>query len=605
MAQRSDARDRARRYTPLLSILASLAIAVFALPSILNLPQANPNQVAEYAPVPPDDDTQAPPGGNFAGLGLGEGSTIGEDLVGSLPPPLKGAARSQFRCVIVNGVPRQTEDPLSPPCVSIFEGNNGGSTYKGVTSKEIKVVYYFACGSGQNTYAPTSRGQEQGPCGQMIDLDDPPRENDFVFTRALKRLAVYFNSRYQTYGRHIHMYAFYGNYTTAVVGPGGCQQDCRRQDAATTIEKWSPFAVMIAGGIADYMDAYTTTMAQKGILNFGGSGSRPSSFFRKYPGLLWSYSPSVDEQADMFASWLCKQVVGHPVSFSGIAGDMGKPRKFGVVFSNREGDDNFYTFVKSEAVRRMQQCGGNRPPEFGYMDQGTLGGDPATGATKATQLTQMRNQGVTTVLWIGPPNGLWTTQAAQIGYRPEWVVFGDGGMEDFVTGRYADQSVWQHSWVLSNVTLVGRQDDQLCALALREVDPSFPSTDLTWACGFYDELRQLFTGIQVAGPKITPQTVDSGFHSIPAVASTNPQVPACFYRANDYTCVKDAIPMYWDPNGQIRGWSGEGCYRVVEKGKRHLRDGWEKVNVTSKKRPNDACNGFTANSSFSPYTQTG
>ena len=92
-------------------------------------------------------------------------------------------------------------------------------------------------------------------------------------------------------------------------------------------------------------------------------------------------------------------------------------------------------------------------------------------------------------------------------------------MEDFVTGRYGNQNVWEHVWVVSNVTKVGRQDDQLCALAIREVDPNFPSADIPWACGFYDDLRQLFTGIQVAGPKLAPETVDSGFHAIPAVAS--------------------------------------------------------------------------------------
>jgi hypothetical protein len=598
--------DRIRRYTPLLTIVAAVVIAAFGLPSVLNLPQSNPTTVAEYAPVPPDQDSDSPPGGNFGGLGLGETGTVEDGSLPGLPPPSgRSSERSKFRCVIVNGVPRQTEDPLSPPCVAGFEGDNGGSTYKGVTKDEISVVFYIHCSETNNTYSPTSRGQEGATCGDFVDLDDPPSDADFIFTRALKRYAAYFNTRFQTYNRHVHMYAFYGHTVTAVVGPGGCREDCRRQDAAETIEEANPFAVIIDGGIADYMDSYIEYMTGKGVLNFGGSDSRRSDYYRQHPGLLWSYGPSIDQDAEAYANYLCRQVVPHPVSFSD-AGDNGKKRKFGIIYLNREGDP-FYPVLKNLVVQKIKACGANAQiPEAGYTDQGSVDGDPGTAATKAAALTQMRDQGVTTVLWMGPPNGTWGKQARAIGWQPEWVVFGDGGMEDFVTGRYVDQQIWDDAWVLSRVTLVQRQDDQPCALALREVDPTFPTADLAYSCGFYSHLRQLFTGIQVAGPKLTPKTIDQGFHTIPAVASTSPQVPACFYLPGDYTCVKDAIPMYWDADGQIRGWSGSGCYKVVEGGKRYLIDDFPKRNTTAAmRRSSDVCNAYTSNSSFNPHQNTG
>ena len=597
-------RERLRRYSPLGVIAASLVITIFALPSVLNLPQTNPTEVAEYAPVPPDSDEAAPPGGNFSGLGLGGSPTL-EGAPQAAPPPTDqgGGERSAFRCVVVDGVARQTEDPLSPPCVSSFEGDNGGSTYRGVSGKEINVVFYIACRSDAN-YAPTSRGQETPICDQYIDLDQPPSQDDFVTTRALKRLSVYFNSRFQTYDRHVHMWAFYGDYTIAAVGPGGCREDCRRTDAARTIEDRDPFAVLIDGGIADYMESYIEPMAKNGVLNFSGGGARRPAYYRKYPGLLWGYGPTIDQQADMYASYLCRQVVPHNVSFSGMSGDMGKKRKFGIIFSNRDGDP-FYPLLKKLVVERIKKCGAGDMPEAGYQDQGTAGGDPAANPTKATQVQGFISEGVTTVLWMGPPNGFWGQQMSQGGYRPEIVVFGDGGMEDFVTGRYSEDAVWENAWVMSDVTLINRQEDQLCALALREVDPSFPREDIPWSCGYYTSLRQLFTGIQVAGPRITPQTVDQGFHAIPAVASTSPRVPACFYLPGDYTCVKDAISMYWDPDGEVKGWTGQGCYRVTEGGKRYLLDKWPRRDVTALRKSSDQCNGFTAFSSFSPDQQTG
>jgi hypothetical protein len=601
----SKGRDRARRYTPMLAIGASLLIAIFALPSVLNLPQANPNTVAEYAPVPPDQDTQAPPGGNFAGLGLGTGSTLTGE-VGEPPPlpPLKGGARSAYRCVIVDGVPRQTEDPLSPPCVSTFSGDNGGKTYRGVSEDDITVVVYLGCSGNNNTFAPTSQGQESMECGSWDDIDEPPQDDDFLVTRILKRYSVYFNSRYQTYGRHVHMYAFYSHDVVAVTGPGGCREDCRRQDAAETLELRDPFAVLTSYD-RGFTDAYSEAVARKGVLNFGGS-SHDEAFYRRYPGLLWNYAPTFEQQADLYASALCRQVAKEPVSFSGVSGDMGKKRKFGILFSNEEGDP-YYSGVKNRVVKRLAECGVAKPPEHGYADGGcSISCDPAAGPTHAAELTDLRNQGVTTILWIGAQTGEYPQQARRINWLPEWIVFGDGTQEDFITGRYGNQDVWEHIWTVSNVTKIERESDQLCALAMREVDPNFQDVDVPWACDFYDDLRQLFTGIQVAGPKLSPETVDSGFHAIPAVPSTNPQIPACFYRPKDYTCVKDAITMWWDRDGQIPGWSGQGCFRTVEGGKRYLDDGWPTRNITDAKNPaKDECNAYTSNGSFNPYQRTG
>ena len=53
------------RYPPVVALVAGIVLAVVLLPSILNLPQANPTEIAEYAPVPPNNQT-APHGGNLA-----------------------------------------------------------------------------------------------------------------------------------------------------------------------------------------------------------------------------------------------------------------------------------------------------------------------------------------------------------------------------------------------------------------------------------------------------------------------------------------------------------------------------------------------------------
>src|SRR5918992_4371665 len=81
----------ARKYPPLVSILVALLLAIAVLPSALNLPQTNPTQTLEYAPVPPEDDDVPPPAGNLSSLGLGTSSGVTEDALGGtgecgLPP---------------------------------------------------------------------------------------------------------------------------------------------------------------------------------------------------------------------------------------------------------------------------------------------------------------------------------------------------------------------------------------------------------------------------------------------------------------------------------------------------------------------------------------
>src|SRR5438477_6247972 len=108
--------DAWRRYPPLLALAVAVALAAYTLPSALNLPQANPGAVAEYAPVPGNGSST--PQGNIAGLGLGEG---GEALGGAGASQATGTGASitvppsKYDCV--GNPPRQTIDPLSPPCV--------------------------------------------------------------------------------------------------------------------------------------------------------------------------------------------------------------------------------------------------------------------------------------------------------------------------------------------------------------------------------------------------------------------------------------------------------------------------------------------------------
>jgi hypothetical protein len=553
------------------------------LPSALNLPQTNPTETAEYAPVPPSDDN-APPLGNFSALGLAgsssldAGGALGGEFGGQLDlPNLTQPPPATTRCV--GNPPRQTEDRLSPPCVSHFQGDNFGTTYQGVTRDEVRVLWYID-GGGQYE---SSQGYEAAPSNTYEDLGRPaPPQGEFVYTRIIRGWQRYFNERFQTYNRFVHFVIRWS-------GPDHSPEG-RRADAADTYARIKPFAVLSQA--RDNQDAFLEAMAQRGVLNFGSVSGRDQSFFAKYPKLIWGYQPSIQRQADMFSTYVCSRVVGKPVSFSGNANDMGKPRKLGMLSTtdpNRTGYQTFARLVK----KQVEACGGKFEADLTFPVAGSDNAAANPPGVATTNMAEFRRKGVTTIIW---PQGQDTShsKAAQAsGYLPEWVAGGDTVMEGNYNGGQQSPGAWNHAFVVTSITRLEDARQQQCYLAYKEAEPDAPDDpDVTLhACNLYRDPFQLFLGIQVAGPKLRPESIDQGFRAIPKIASTDPHLPACYYEPGDYTCVKDATVEWWDSSGQSSA-STPGCWRMLEGGQRYRAGTWPNGNVDDAKKPSDPCNNY-------------
>ena len=605
--------ERLHRYPPLAVIIVALMLAVFALPSALNLPQANPGQTLEYAPVPGDSGTN--PGGNLAGLGLGSSTTgPGGSSGTSTPPPLSqlsGNATtppSDKQCV--GNPPRQTEDPLSPPCVAFYAGNNGGATYEGVTGNEIRVLMYLegtACGAcpngGQGPQDTGSSGAETRPSGKTYDLGQAPQPGEPYHVVAARLWQAYFNARYQTYNRHVH---FFVQYSTDY------SDDSKiNADAAEDERSIHPFAVVFPDQKEDQIDGVMTkfakAMANFGVLSFGGSQPLAASFYSAYPGRIWSYLPSTDQQAQQFASWVCSKVVGKPSSLNPVS--QNSPRKLGIIYpsavhtdprpqpgNGQVGDDAGHAYGV-QVQQDVERCSGN-PNIFGH-DVGQIdvsGGIEIGQYTRGDATVRMHNfmqDGVTTVVWAGGYEDDDTNAASSIGYQPEWIVSGDGNLDDLVASRYQDQTEWSRAWVLTDQPLDPPWQQTVCYAAVKETDPGFPDSDTSIPCRMYRDYRLFFTAVQVAGPTLDPSHVDQGLHAIPGVQTSDPQVPACFFVTGDYTCVKDSIAMWWDATKTSPYSQGPGCYRVPYNGTRYLPGHWPGGNVDAQKNAGaDPCNGY-------------
>jgi hypothetical protein len=113
--------------------------------------------------------------------------------------------------------------------------------------------------------------------------------------------------------------------------------------------------------------------------------------------------------------------------------------------------------------------------------------------------------------------------------------------------------------------------------------------DIQGACSRYEDLRQLFTGIQVAGPHLGPDSVDQGFHAIPPKPGITPQSPSCFYLAQDYTCLKNAVAEWWSTSGGPYS-QGRPCYRMSARAARFNAGQWPEGDVLGLQTQDDPCN---------------
>jgi hypothetical protein len=580
----------ARKFAPLSTILIALVLALAVLPSALNLPQTNPTQTLEYAPVPPEESDETPPAGNLSSLGLGSSSGVAEDAEGGegpgALPPLpggKGTNPSTKRCV--GNPPRQTEDPLAPPCVAFFDGDNFGATYQGVTAEEVRILIYV---SGGVRYTSSSNASVS-PSGEYFDLAESAKDDEFLVVKGMRAWQRYFNDRFQTYGRFVHFFVYFDDCG------GSCSPESRRANAADNYARVKPFAVLTdvthGGNEVDYVEA----MARRGVLNFGTLTGKSESFFRKFPKLIWGYDPSIEYQAEAYSSYVCAKVVGKPAVLAG--GEFtNQPRKLGLFHTS---DENHSDRIRlAELVQqKVEACGGEIVGTATFprccLVQDPTGVDPDE---VATNMAQFREDGITTILWPGGMEGYHASAAFSQGYYPEWIVLGDDLLDGNEQNRRARNgpSFDGRAILITPEVYQPPRQQQRCYQSYREADTSMNEKDLVYVCGYYPNLFQLFTGIQVAGPRLGPTSVDKGYHAIPAVRSKDNQSPACFYNAGDYTCAKDNQIEIWEDQMTPPEESRNGCWRIIADGGRYFPGQYPAGNIDSNLNQVGPCNNYSA-----------
>ena len=531
-SSRAKKQGLARRYPALLFLLAAGALAIL-LPSALNVPQSGPTTLAEFAPVPGQGDGRSDVSdlGSAVSGGIGFGSGSGGKLA---PPPSSvgkpdQASRRLKRCV--GQPPRQTEDPLSPPCVAFFDGDNFGSTARGVTRDQASVLARMT-----NTDPATDRD-----AGRVFSCADLPSTNDQFQDVLCKAYWRYFNDRYQTYGRLVQLWSIHNPYA-----------------AANLDQQYKPFAAVDIGQSGNW--------APRKILSVSYVGSSRSSYLKDAPHVV-SFRADSEDQSAMAASFVCGKLAGRRAQFAGDDTLAGRQRKFGFLYAAPGHTP------RKEAMRAYfrDNCGFDVTEET--SDWQTQQG-----------MVKLRGADVTSVILLVDNIATATNYATQLAYFPEWIIVGatdSNGIDNNFQARTANPVQWANSF---GVTYDYRRDalkTQAWYRAYREgcstpecPEPAAGMRGVQFGAAIYDSMNMLFYGIQAAGPRLTAENIDKGLHAIPARGSDDPYRPAAYFAPGNYSFIKDAMAIWWDPTGQPPDSQSRGCYRLPHEGRRFRPAEW-------------------------------
>ncbi|MBA3303748.1 MAG: ABC transporter substrate-binding protein [Acidimicrobiia bacterium] len=428
---------------------------------------------------------------------------------------------------------------------------NGGATARGVTRDSIKVVAWLPA--------------EDDPVRSLLLERIGFKADNEQLKEVYEGFVEVFQRYYQTYGREVELEFLEA--TGTIFDSAAARADAVRAD-----EEMGAFAVLGGPVIGS---AWTDELHARGIVCIacpGITGGEPTVF---------TLPPSNNQIRSHMANYVSRKLSGSPAEFAGdeLQDD---ERVFGhLALGLSEGDQE----RAEEFEQRLADLG------VDLADQVLYPLDPSRAAELATSgIASMQAAGVTTVIVQADPILLpaFTQEATKQQWFPEWVLAASPFVDTTVFARTFDQEQWEHAFGLSYFP--------------PPVDPEVnpPVRLYEWFHGapppvegtiplllLYPQVTLFFTGLEYAGPDLTPETFRDGLFVMPPTprAVTQPQVNYGEELGEEgiYAGIEDLVEVWWDAEGEGPDESGDdgvGVYRYVNGARRSLAEEWnEEVRV--------------------------
>lgn len=398
------------------------------------------------------------------------------------PVARNGAAGTSKAGVACGPDTRQvTWSKYAPPCTPAFEGDNAGSTSHGVTKDTITIVIGFG-----NT--------AENRAIQALAGNATPDDKEWAET--IRKYADYFNTQFETYGRKVEVktYQMRSDYILADMG----RDTAAAQADARTAKDLGAFADLTA--LTNTSSApYGDELSRLGIVNWSYP-LRTASYYEANAPYAYNFLLDGSKWAKWASDFVCTRMEGLPAAYGGNEVRDTK-RKFGLIELNLPSWKETTTLTR----KLLEEGCGVTPFTVSYnFDLGTFF------QYGASMMSQMRQQGVTTILCPCDPLGpIFMTQAAsQSKYYPEWIFHNQG-----IVAQNYDVNQMTHALSTSPAlpALDKTEAFQTYRLAYRnEMPPS--KAYFSWIYGI---LLQFFSGVQMAGPNLTPQAFHDAMASLP------------------------------------------------------------------------------------------
>jgi hypothetical protein len=501
-------------YGPLAVLLLVYALIVTLTPSVAREELVGTGAGAAGIATRPGNDQpiDGTTGGADAAAGTpGSTPTGGPTPTGGSAAPGEVASGATSSC----GAQQVPGDPYSPPCIT-FEGDNGGTTHRGVDGDSITVGYRITSDPGL-----------QAQLSQLAGNDFPQETADDL-RRTMQALVQYFNDRFQFYGRRLELVEFQGRGAALNESLGG-GQDLANADAIKAAQEVGAFV-----DVSAFTEPYANALVQQGVMALGAPYMSAEWFQQRAP-FAWSVTPDCTQLAELNIAAYLRYLHGHPAEFAG--GDLrGKPRKMAIVAPNTP----VYQQCVDAAIAKLDAAGVVDIVRLDY----TL--DPGSMSTQAGNLVdQMQARGVTSAaLGTDPLLPLFLTQkAAERGYKPEWLVLGTALTDSDIAGQQYDQDQWSRAFGISQL---GPQTDARGTYGYHAYKSVRPDDEPSMLVDiFYYQLYQLAIGVQMAGPNLTPDSFAQGMFAYPGGSGL---AGTWGFAPGDYTAQDDGVAIWWDPD---------------------------------------------------------
>lgn len=425
--------------------------------------------------------------------------------------------------------------------------SNGGATATGVTADSIKVVLYQP--------APDPLIDQ---ILAAVGVNDTAEQAEATYRGYIEIYQKY----YELYGRKLDLQVYKGT-------GGSADETAARADATKIADDIQPFAVF--GGPL-LTSAFGDELAARKVIQIDLASFKGTQFFQDHSPYNWNILAAPDQTSAVVAEYLGKRLKGHPAEYAGDDKLKTQPRKFGLLYLSLPGPD--VEELRKIFEEQLKAAGVDLALEVGSVD-------PT--ASAAQQIAQLKEAGVTTVLFSGDPLSPknFTAEATRQNYFPEWFITGSALTDSTTFARTYDPQQWKHAFGVSQLFARGKPSVNWSYFLYKWYFGEDPPA-INGAQVIFPGPTILMSGIMAAGPILTPETFKQGLFTAQPIGGglTVPQVSFGnhgFFKTDDYNGIDDAVEIWFDPNAtgpDERGKDGTGMYRYVNGGKRYLPGQW-------------------------------